>query len=617
MCGISGFNFQDSLLIEKMNQKISHRGPDQRGSFVDDDISLGQTRLSIIDLSEKGKPPIFNKDKSLAIVANGEIYNFQAIKKDLIKKGYSFFSETDTEVALLAYEEYDVKCLDLFNGIFAFAIWDKNKKRLFVARDRLGVKPLYYYWQDNQFIFSSEIKAILEHNVERKINQESFNHYFRLGFVPQPLTMFQGIFKLPSAHYLILENNQLSIKRYWRINDLSDINSKAEIIDQIQFLVKDAIQLQLISDRPVGLYLSGGIDSSVLAGVISQYRSKPLNTFSVGFGEGKGKFNADFDLAAQTAKHYGTIHHQLTITDQDALDNLEKIVYHLDEPIANTPQVAEFLLARFAKQKATVILTGAGGDELFGGYPRYYYNRLIDIFQSLPLFLQNRGFLSWANNLLGSDLADKFTARGVNRYRQFMFRKESEINKIIQPAINNSQTTVDFYQANFFNYFSQKDFTKYFMLTDLSTWLVDFGLINSDKISMAFGVEQRVPFLDHRLVELSMKIPTRYKIKGRRTKLIFKQAMKNYLPEHVLNAPKRGFFAPFSQWLRDGLYPLAQRVLSADYCPEAQEYFNFAEIKKVFNSHINREAYHLNIILALLIWQIWHKTFVIGDIEKK
>lgn len=609
MCGINGFNFSHQPLIERMNQKVRHRGPDQEGIFVDQDISLGQTRLAIIDLSARAKPPIFNKDKSLVIVANGEIYNFQQIKKDLIKKGHQFYSRTDTEVALHAYEEYGPKCLELFNGIFALAIWDKNKQELFLARDRLGVKPLYYYWQNNQFIFSSEIKAILEHQIQREVNLDSFNHYFRLGFVPQPLTMFKNIFKLPSAHYLILKNNQLSIKRYWQINNFQNIQTQEEIIDRIQFLFRDAIKLQLISDRPVGLYLSGGIDSTVLAGLISQSQAGQLTTFSIGFDIGK-KFNVDFNLAKQTSQYYQTNHYQLIITGQDLVEHLEKVIYHLDEPIANTPQIAEYCLAQFAKEKVAVVLTGGGGDELFGGYPRYYYNQLIDRFQALPPFLQSQLFLSLAGKIFKKNLLEKFTAHGFKRYQQYMFRKESEIARILNPAINNSQVTPDFYQERFFNHLPKTDFTKHFMLTDILTWLVDLGLINSDKMSMAAGLEQRVPYLDHRLVELSMQIPTKLKIKDRETKWIFKKAMADYLPKYVLAGPKRGFFAPASEWLRRDLNPLAQRVLSPSYCPASQEYFNFDEIKQIFDDHINRKSYHLNTLWSLLTWQMWYKTFI-------
>lgn len=609
MCGINGFNFNNQSLIEKMNQRLCHRGPDQKGFFVGENISLGQTRLSIIDLSEKGKPPIFNEDKSMVIIANGEIYNFQKIREDLIKKGHSFYSRTDTETTLHAYEEYGPKCLELLNGIFAFAIWDKRKNELFLARDRLGVKPIYYYWQNNQLIFSSEIKAILEHKIERKVNKDAFNHYFRLGFVPTPLTMFEGITKLPAAHYLVFRNSQIKIKRYWQINDFEEISSEGEIIEKINYLTKDAVKLQLISDRPVGLYLSGGIDSTILAGLVSECHSGKLKTFSAAFDIG-GKFNNDAELAEKTSQYFSTDHHQVLITGKDMVSNLEKVIYHLDEPIANTPQVAEFLLAKFTKEKVAVVLTGGGGDELFGGYPRYYYNQIIDRFQALPRILQNKSLLSLVGKISKKNLLDKFTARGLKRYSQYMFRPESEIADFLNPEINRPGVTYDFYEKKFFSQLPSIDFTKYFILVDILTWLTDFGLINSDKMSMAAGLEQRVPFLDHRLVELSMKIPTKYKIRGKEGKRIFKKAMADYLPKHVLDEPKRGFFAPASEWLRRDLNLLARETLSPDYNPETREYFNFRQIKKIFNEHISRKSYRLNTLWSLLTWQIWYKLFI-------
>jgi asparagine synthase (glutamine-hydrolysing) len=611
MCGINGFSFNNQSLIEKMNQRLRHRGPDQEGFFVGENISLGQTRLSIIDLSEKGKPPIFNEDESMVIIANGEIYNFQKIRKDLIKKGHSFYSRTDTEVTLHAYEEYGPSCLELLNGIFAFAIWDKKKNELFLARDRLGVKPLYYYWQNNQLIFSSEIKAILEHKIERKVDKDAFNHYFRLGFVPTPLTMFEGIKKLPAAHYLVFKNNQIEIRKYWQIDDFEEITSEGEIIEKINYLTKDAVKLQLISDRPVGLYLSGGIDSTILAGLVSQYHSGKLKTFSAAFDIG-GKFNSDADLAKKTSRYFGTDHQQLLITGKDMADNLEKVIYHLDEPIANTPQVAEFLLAKFTKEKVAVVLTGGGGDELYAGYPRYYYNQIIDRFQALPRFLQSKLLLSLADRISKKNLSDKFTARGLKRYSQYMFRPEPEIADFLNSKINHPEITYDFYEKKFFSHLPRTDFTKYFILVDILTWLTDFGLINSDKMSMAAGLEQRVPFLDHRLVELSIKIPTKYKIKRGKGKYIFKKAMADYLPKHVLDEPKRGFFAPASEWLRRDLNPLAREALSPDYNPETQEYFNFQQIKRIFDEHINRKSYRLNTLWSLLTFQIWYKLFIKG-----
>lgn len=619
MCGINGFNFKDENLIRKMNEKVRHRGPDDEGFFVDENISFGHRRLSIIDLSEKGRQPIFNEDKSLVIVFNGEIYNYQELKEELGQR-HKFYTQTDTEVILHLYEDFGLeKTLEKLNGIFALALWNKNKKELILARDRIGVKPLYYYFKDNKFIFSSEIKAILEHeSVLREVNLESFNHYFNLGFTPQPLTMFREIYKLPAAHYLILRNNKMEIKKYWEVTDFEDIKSEREIKEKIDWLVNDSVKHQLISDRPVGIFLSGGIDSNAITGVAKKYLPEKIKTFSVGFDEKHGeKFNADFRLAELTSRYHGTDHHKLIVGEQEVIANLEDVVYHYDDPTNNGTQLATYLLARVAKREVAVVLSGTGGDELFGGYPRYYFNKLIDRWQNLPGFLQSKLILDMASKISKKNLNEKFGARGLERYKQFMFRKEDDIKKVLRPGVENLAITSRFYQNRFFENLApaaakvcRNDFTKYFGLIDRETWLLDLWLLMEDKMTMAAGLEERVPFLDHRLVELSAKIPTKYKIKGKDTKHIFKEAMRPYLAPHILGEPKRGFFSPVSEWLRTGLYDFAKEILSEDYCPATKEFFDFQEVNKIFEDHVQRRKYNLQLVWALLIWQIWYKKFI-------
>jgi len=373
MCGINGFNFSAyggsaegrKELIKRMNKKIQHRGPDDEGFYLDENISLGHRRLSIIDLSPNGRQPMFNEDKSLALIFNGEIYNFQDLRKDLEEKGHKFHSQTDSEVILHLYEDYQENCLKFLNGIFAFAIWDIKNKELFLARDRIGVKPLYYYHQDGRFIFSSEIKGILEHNIKREINLEAFNHYFRLLYVPAPLTMFRNIYKLPPASYFRLKNGKTEIKKYWEVENFDNLSSKQEIITEIQELMRKSIKGQLISDRPVGIFLSGGIDSTSVLGIVKEFKKDKIKTFSVGFDieDPNNKFNADFLLARQTSRFYNTEHYELLVASKDVLENLEKVIYHLDEPIAEPTQIATFLLAQLAKEEVVVVLGGDGGDE--------------------------------------------------------------------------------------------------------------------------------------------------------------------------------------------------------------------------------------------------------------
>ena len=637
MCGINGFFAYGSprneaggsasgrnnrKLIEKMNDKIKHRGPDDEGVYLDNHISLGHQRLSIIDLSKKGKQPIFNEDKSFCIIFNGEIYNFQELRKDLEERGHKFRSKTDSEVVLHLYEDYREKCLEMLNGIFAFAIWDIRQRKLFLARDRIGVKPLYYYWNPStgsrqaKFIFSSEIKAILEHDIKREVNLEALNHYFRLLYVPAPLTMFKNIYKLPQGHYLTLKDNKFEISRYWDINDTEELKSKDEIIEKIRELIRQSVKGQLISDRPVGIFLSGGIDSTSVLGAASEFLLEKIKTFTVGFkiDDSSNRFNQDFLLARQTSKFYRTDHHELLVDSQDILDNVEKVIYHLDEPIAEPTQVATFLLSKLAKKNVAVVLGGDGGDELFGGYGRYYLSQLIDKYQKMPVSLRRRILPFLIEKIVRKeDAVEKLNLpEGVERYGQFMFQKESQIGKILNNGINQRIITKKFFQKEHFRSMFTKDFENHFMLIDLKTWLADESLMRTDKMTMAFGLEQRVPILDHNLVELAMKIPSKLKIKNRKEgKVIFKQAMKEYLPEHILkSAHKKVWLTPMSGWLRGDLNDFAKSILSPDYCSETKEYFDWNGINKMFIDHIDKKKYNLNLIWAIITFQIWHKKYI-------
>ncbi|MBU2564057.1 asparagine synthase (glutamine-hydrolyzing) [Patescibacteria group bacterium] len=567
MCGINGFNFKDKELIEKMNEKIKHRGPDGSGVYTDDNISLGHRRLSIIDLSENGKQPMFNEDKSLCLIFNGEIYNFKELKEDL--KNHTFSSKTDSEVILHLYEEYKEDCLKYLNGIFAFAIYDIKNKELFLARDRIGVKPLYYYYDNQKLIFSSEIKAILEHNIKREIDLEAMNHYFRLMYVPAPLTMFNNIYKLKPGHYLKFKKD-LKIKKYWDVKDFKKIKDKEKIINEIQKLMKKSIKGQLISDKPVGVFLSGGIDSTSVLGIAKEFK-KDLKTFSVGFdiNDPNRKFNADLDLARKTSKIYNTEHYELMINSKDILENLEKVVYHMDEPVAEPTQIATYLLAELAKKHVDVVLGGDGGDELFGGYKRYYYAHLL---RFIP-FLKSK------------------------LHTKFMLQDEKEIKKIL---LNTKNTTKSFFSKNYLK--------NGLMFADLKTWLPDESLMRSDKMTMANGLEQRVPILDHYLVELGFKIPNKFKMKDTdQGKEIFIEAMKEYLPDHILKSDKKKvWLTPMSEWLRTDLKEFAEKKLFTNL---SEEYFNVKEIEKIFNDHIKRKKYNLNLIWALIVFKIWYNKY--------
>lgn len=615
MCGINGFSWPDQELVKKMNNKVKHRGPDGDSFFTDENISLGHTRLAILDLSEKAKQPMVGHSGRFIIVFNGEIYNFQEIKKELEGKGHKFISTSDTEALINAWQEWGPDCLNKLNGIFAFAIWDKDERKLFLARDRLGVKPLYYYHQNNKLIFSSEIKAILEHPVERKVNLEALNHYFRLMYVPAPLTMFANIFKLEPASYLIYHQDKIEIKKYWEIDldKIDNLKNEKEAIAKIRELVASSVQYQKIADRPVGIFLSGGIDSTSVLGNFRKYTSGAIKTFSVGFkiDDPNEKFNKDFQLARETAKHYQTNHHELMVSGQDYLNNLEKVAYHLDEPIANTAQVATYLLAGEAKKEVAVVLGGDGGDELFGGYERYALSKLVSFYQKLlPPALRSNVSLIISLIIGEDDMADKISLKpGSERYGQFMFQKEKNIVRILNQGVNQEKITAEFFTNKFFNKIN-KDFERQFMLTDIQSWLVDESLMRTDKTTMAFGLEYRVPILDHRLVELSAQIPTGWKIRIKEGKMIFKKAMKEFLPAHVVeSAKKKVWLPPASEWLRTDLKEFAQNVLSKDYA-DTSEFINLDEVNKMFDEHCERKAYYLDLLWAVLMFQLWHKNYI-------
>lgn len=615
MCSINGFNFRDEGLIRKMVEETKHRGPDQDGFYCDENVSLGHARLSIIDLSEKGRQPIWNEDKTICVIANGEIYNFQELRRDLEKKGHRFFSKSDSEVIVHLWEEKQEKCAEELNGIFAFAIYEKNTGKLFLARDRIGVKPLYYYFDNNNFIFSSEIKGILAHNIKREIDERALNYHFRFFFTPAPFTLLRRIYKLMPSQALIFEKGEIKIRKYWDIKgNLPEIESADEAMEGIRFWLKDSIRRQLISDRPLGIFLSGGIDSTSVLGIASEMTKAKIKTYSVGFDIDieTEKYNLDFELARKTSQHYNTDHHELLISGADAREHLEKVIIHMEEPAPNPVQIPTYLLAQMAKKSVAVVLGGDGGDEIFGGYDRYLHSRTIDRFQSLPGILKHKLLPLFLEKVLRkSDLKTKLnTGQGIARYLLFMAQNKKVLSKAFKKELPKKHALEEFlkeyYPENKF-----KDNNKYLMYLDLLTWLSDESLLRSDKMTMAHGLEQRVPILDHALVEFAFRIPTAFKVRNKKNnKWIFREAMKEYLPQHLLNKSKRGWFSPASKWLRKELRTMAYEILSPGYSMATRDYFDFNQARAILDKHISGEEYNLDIIWSLLTFQIWYRKFI-------
>lgn len=610
MCAINGFNFKDKELLVQMNSITSHRGPDGTGFFCEDDISLGHNRLSILDLREAASQPM--NDGASVIVFNGEIYNFKELKEEL---DYGFKTESDTEVILAAYKKWGQDCVKKFNGIFAFAIWDKNKKELFLARDHLGVKPLYYYLKDGRFIFSSEVKGILVHDIDSSFNEEALNIYFRLLYVPEPLTPWKFIFKFPPAHCGVFKTGKLSLRRYWKIDKFDTFQDKEEIKSLSKDGFKTAIKRQLISDRPLGLYLSGGIDSTASLGVMSELLDKPVQTFTVGFEvepEQELKFNADANLARKTSVFFQSEHHEMVLKPTDVIDNFEKIVWHADDLVSNHTQTAMYVLSGMTKQFVDVVLSGDGGDELFCGYERYYLNCMLDKIQKIPKFLRKNFLAELLFGLAGKkELYEKLNIEpGLGRFLAFMSQKEENIGRFLNQDFNQSSTTPDFLREKFLFQPKQIDSTKMFQYLDIQTWLLDDALNRADRMSMAHGLEQRVPILDKDMVELAMAVPSTFNMdKKGLGKKIFKEAIKDYIPDFIYNEPKRGWFSPVAKWLRGGLKDWAYDILSPQYNSGALVYLNFDEIRDILDRHISGEKYALNTIWSLITFQVWLKSF--------
>jgi len=634
MCGIAGFNWDDKRLAVKMVSVINHRGPDSSGFYNDRNASLGHARLSIIDLSDKGKQPMSNEDGSIWISYNGEIYNFQEIRYELEKKGHKFVSHTDTETIIHAYEEYGTSCLDYFNGMFAFCIYDSNKKIFFIARDRIGKKPLYYYLNNGKFIFASEIKSILEcSQVKRAVNLDALNNFISLRYNPIKETIFEGIERLFAGHYMIfdLKKHSMKIEKYWDFAvDEKFKKSKSFFSKELRELFKDSVRMRLISDVPLGVYLSGGIDSSAIVSMMSRINKetgndKPIKTFSVGFKYGD-KVN-ELPFAKQVRDLFSTEHKEFLI-EPDSIKALPKIIWHLDEPCADPALIPVFYLSEYAKKDITVILTGDGGDELFAGYDQYKFLTAANRLRFLPKSVR-QNFLPSFINYVPDVVLDKFYkhssnmgSEGVKRFSRFfskikddkagayyelvsIFDDEERKQLVAEKKIRN----IDYKEIGK-TYFSDKNsFTNQLLRFDTKRLLPESYLMKTDRMTMAHSVEARVPFLDYRLVEFAFKIPPRYKLNGMQTKYILKQALHGYLPKNILQRKKQSFHVPVEEWVEKDLKHVFEEMLSEKLIKK-QGYFDYSYVQKMFNGYKNSRLFYARQLWNLLSFQLWHRIYI-------
>lgn len=613
MCGISGFvgDFAESNL-EKMNSIMVHRGPDDYGTYFKDSVGLAHRRLSIIDI-EGGHQPISNEDNTIWIVFNGEIYNFQDLRKEHLEN-YEFKTRCDTEVILHLYEEYGEKCIEYLRGMFAFAIWDENKQKLLAVRDRFGIKPLYYANTPKGLIFASELKALLgTETIPRKIDNDALNSYLTFRYVPGSRTMIAGVSKLEPAHYLIYQNKKLSIQQYWDLDFHKDQNKHEDYYShKLTELLKESIEMRLISEVPLGAYLSGGLDSSFMVGLMSQVASEPVKTFTAGFDGGWHDESSFADLVA------GVFHtdHRLLKTKPDALSVLKKVIWHLDEPLADAATIPTFLLSELTKKYVTVILSGEGADELLAGYDKYklmlYADKYSPSFCS-PLFsafsnlFQKNIKLQRGFNLLCAK--DRKHATYLDFFSVFTKQEKkllfgTELKELIKDLDEPKKI------VNRYLYEEERggDFLDRLMYLDIKTWLPNDVLLKNDKMTMAHSLEARVPFLDHKFAEFLITIPSKYKLKGLVEKYILRKAMKGLIPDRIINRRKHGFTVPIAEWMQNGLKEYVTNLLSRERI-NSMGFWNFEYINKLMEQNLNNDFYKRQ-LWTIITFEIWHKIFI-------
>jgi len=628
MCGIygelilSGGERDLGCQGEKSTDVLAHRGPDDRGTMMGGKVFFGMRRLSIIDL-KGGAQPKWNESKSCCAICNGEVYNFRELRAELEAKGHLFGTKGDTEVVLRAYEEWDTAAIRRFNGMFGLAVWDARKDRLLLARDRVGEKPLYYFRDAGRLIFSSEIKAILaDPSVPRRINPRGVVNFLAAGHAVAPETIYQSIYKLLPGHLLCVQNGEIRISQYWDVGDDPyllplDARNEKNLAEKILALLDDSVRLRMSADVSVGAFLSGGVDSSAIVALMQKHTADPVKTFSLGFGIG-GAYNELSD-ARRVAIALGTEHHELNVEHCDLVETLRKLVYHYDEPFGDPASFPLYLLSRFAQQHVKVVLSGDGGDELFGGYRRYSADRLARLYQLLPTKLTEGAIPALADRLprlrrLKRALKTLPIKDPAHRYAAWLTLFTPEMQaELLMPDLLACVANYDAAWPYSKYYFALKgdevDHLNRLMYVDLKTLLADAYMEKTDKATMACGLEARLPLLDHRLVELAFQIPGRYKIRGATTKSIFKKAVSGLLPPEVLRKPKHGFSVPLDVWFRGDLKRFAFDVL-LDGSTRRRGYFNTCVIERLWREHAEgRHVWDAQLWL-LLNFELWHRIYL-------
>jgi asparagine synthase (glutamine-hydrolysing) len=621
MCGICGvFNYQtkkiaDKTILTKMCQEMFHRGPDDGDIYLSNELGLGHRRLSIIDLAG-GHQPMHNEDRTVWIVFNGEIYNFKDLRVTLESQGHHFYTNSDTEVIIHAYEEYGEECVQHFQGMFAFGIWDDRKKKLLLARDRVGIKPLYYFNHEGRLIFASEIKAIIKDpTVPRALDTHSLDHFLTFGYTSITQSMFKHIEKLPPGHIMICQDGNVSSKQYWDLMfTRNGHESSSYYIEKTKELLTDSVKKKLQSDVPLGAFLSGGLDSSTIVGLMHELGSQPVKTFSVGFDVQQF---SELNYARLVADHFHTDHHELIMTAKDYQAFFPKFIWHQDEPLNDPSSIAFSYLAKLAKESVTVILSGEGSDEIFAGYERYLGEKIALYVNHVPAPIREKWLMPIAKHfqhsrrwrkLFGCIGTESFEDRFVSlRTINTLASKENILSEEYRSSFDDKP------YVDILSYYMQKqpfqNNLNRMQYLDTKVWLVEDMLMKKDKMGMAASIEARVPFLDHHLVEFAATIPIHLKIRGFSTKHILKKIMTDTLPKAIIKRPKMGFPVPLNDWFRTDLKEcLADTLLSTRM--KERGIFNPNHIHHLFKDHLSGEQNHGLLLFQLLCFESWCQTYL-------
>lgn len=623
MCGIAGMVHSDpsspvsSETVQSMCDQIIHRGPDDHGQFVDGPVGMGMRRLSIIDLAG-GKQPIPNEDRSIWVILNGEIYNYKELKQKLEAKGHRFLTSSDTEVIVHLYEERGPDCVIELRGMFAFAVWDSRRQTLLLARDRVGIKPLYYAHTSSGIAFASELKSLLVlPELSREISAQAVAEYLVHLCVPGHLSIFESVNKLLPAHRLIYRNGAISIKRYWSVEPQPDeMKREEEWVEELNDQLRDAVESHMVADVPVGAFLSGGLDSGSLVALMAKASPEPVRTFTVGFTTEVGDFDERV-AAREIATCYGTKHMECLLT-ADVESLLPSIVRAFDEPFADSSAVPNWLVCGETARHVKVVLSGLGGDELFGGYERYVGLQLGEWYRHIPGPLR-----SMLVKLVGSIASGDGASYRVDRLKRFMAAGElpveeryrsfisafSDAASILRPDVLNSIGKGVGRYSQILKEMHLQEPLDVALCSDMNLYLPDDLLTLSDRISMAHSLEVRVPLVDHKLIEFAFRIPTRFKVSGFQKKVLFRKAVRSLLPAQHFTRPKQGFSIPLAYWLRGSLKPMLMDLLDSRQVKESA-WFDRANLMKLADEHWSGRQNHEVRLWAIICFLAWEREYV-------